>query len=702
MTTMESDSESQDSDDGRRFRFEATRKDATTISHSKYRDSPYSSRQEQQSRSPGPSDRNRKDSDKFLSRGRDSRSRYDSPRDSKDRRDRHSFQKYLKDSKDAHDSKHLKHRDERDYKSSSVQREREDRDQGETKDLRDSKDRKDAKSSRSNEKDSKSLRESRSSRDDSRKRSRDRSRSDRSSSDRHKLKYHEKQKTHSKDKLLKDERILGKNEKTTTKVSMEIKIDENLSKVSKDSACREFNISDFEIVSDLEEFSSDCSNISSQDNKSKLKKRNLNSKQDSIEGQTERKKHRLDDLQKVNPRNGNHSASSSNNNPSAFSDFTLDSSSKKFQVEDEKTANRLLLESNTLRDSSYSDKPIKSNEREKSPGFSNEDINQESTSRKIVKEKRIIGPTMPSSSHKSTNLEDDNLSSNKWEKKSKSKKHEDEELLEEPFRKRTIGPSLPPHLSSKQSESDEDDDDDDEVYGPVLPSHLTNKDKMHSKGKIYGPTLPSELKTDCVSAESDDDDDDDVIGPLPADHSAHKTSIVQQSLELRAQRLQYELMTQHTSKEKKREEWMTELPAVQAVSLGLGPRKFKTRDGPDLSDRSSWSDTPADKMRKKQEKAEERLAAIANKEEPIKEFFVKEESSEKSKKRHKSLLEIHQKKLKKKKKKEEKEAREKNKSTRRPFDRDIDLESNRFDEAQKKHIFMKAQLLDDRFTRGKM
>lgn len=47
---------------------------------------------------------------------------------------------------------------------------------------------------------------------------------------------------------------------------------------------------------------------------------------------------------------------------------------------------------------------------------------------------------------------------------------------------------------------------------------------------------------------------------------------------------------------------MTELPPVQGVALGLGPRKFKTRDGPDLSDRSSWSDTPADKMRKQQEK----------------------------------------------------------------------------------------------------
>lgn len=51
-----------------------------------------------------------------------------------------------------------------------------------------------------------------------------------------------------------------------------------------------------------------------------------------------------------------------------------------------------------------------------------------------------------------------------------------------------------------------------------------------------------------------------------------------------------------------REEWMLELPPTQAVALGLGPRKFKTREGPDMSDRSMWTDTPADRLRKQQEK----------------------------------------------------------------------------------------------------
>lgn len=43
---------------------------------------------------------------------------------------------------------------------------------------------------------------------------------------------------------------------------------------------------------------------------------------------------------------------------------------------------------------------------------------------------------------------------------------------------------------------------------------------------------------------------------------------------------------------------MTELPPAQAANLGLGPRKFRLRDGPDMSDRSCWTDTPVQKAKK--------------------------------------------------------------------------------------------------------
>jgi hypothetical protein len=38
---------------------------------------------------------------------------------------------------------------------------------------------------------------------------------------------------------------------------------------------------------------------------------------------------------------------------------------------------------------------------------------------------------------------------------------------------------------------------------------------------------------------------------------------------------------------------------------------------------------------------------------------------------------------------------------RRPFDRSVDLQTNRLDEAQKKVIMKKAQLLNDRFASGR-
>lgn len=43
---------------------------------------------------------------------------------------------------------------------------------------------------------------------------------------------------------------------------------------------------------------------------------------------------------------------------------------------------------------------------------------------------------------------------------------------------------------------------------------------------------------------------------------------------------------------------------------------------------------------------------------------------------------------------------DKDEKERRPFSREVDLQVNRFDEAQKKNIIKKAQALDSRFSRG--
>lgn len=52
--------------------------------------------------------------------------------------------------------------------------------------------------------------------------------------------------------------------------------------------------------------------------------------------------------------------------------------------------------------------------------------------------------------------------------------------------------------------------------------------------------------------------------------------------------------------------------------------------------------------------------------------------------------------------KEEKKAKLTGQTVRRPFDRDIDLQVNRFDQTRKNAVISKAQYLDDRFSRGKI
>lgn len=42
-----------------------------------------------------------------------------------------------------------------------------------------------------------------------------------------------------------------------------------------------------------------------------------------------------------------------------------------------------------------------------------------------------------------------------------------------------------------------------------------------------------------------------------------------------------------------------ELPPARAADFGLRARKFRLRPGPDMSDRSCWTDTPVEKARKR-------------------------------------------------------------------------------------------------------
>lgn len=296
-----------------------------------------------------------------------------------------------------------------------------------------------------------------------------------------------------------------------------------------------------------------------------------------------------------------------------------------------------------------------------------------------------VGPALPP-----------NLQNSVSEKNSKS---------ERPSSAIAIGPALPPHLQNSSKDNTEDslgtsEKNEPEYYGPSLPPSLKKDVK-----KVIGPALPPpdcKMETENDEEKCVEEDEDDFVGPVPED-SKERSSIVQQQLDLRAMEIKIKLLEggNESSEINKREDWMLELPPEKATSLGLGPRTFRAREGPDMGDRSCWTDTPADKLQKlmkegedvvKSGKDELRRAALTERDKAMEEL-TKERSTEKPL----SLLEIHQQNLRKKKMKEEQEGK---KPERRPFDRNVDLQVNRFDEAQRKAIFKKAQLLDTRFSQG--
>ncbi|XP_028028281.1 DNA ligase 1 [Bombyx mandarina] len=258
-----------------------------------------------------------------------------------------------------------------------------------------------------------------------------------------------------------------------------------------------------------------------------------------------------------------------------------------------------------------------------------------------------------------------------------------------------------------------------DVCGPALPPHLQDRyssKKSSEKEKTgiqtstnMGPSIPDDMRKVLATREVikyESSDEDSCVGPLPVG-SEQKYSDAHKRLEERALDMKLKQIEGHsvTKKVKHREQWMLELPEAKAKYLGLEARSFRAKQGPDMTDRSSWTDNPEDKARKAAGQVKEEDAASAlQREAKSRQIETRDKEQEdavkKHKKKHKreeSLLELHQKKLKKKKKKEEKED---DKKERRPFSRDVDLQVNRFDEAQKRSIIKKAQDLNNRFSKG--
>lgn len=253
-----------------------------------------------------------------------------------------------------------------------------------------------------------------------------------------------------------------------------------------------------------------------------------------------------------------------------------------------------------------------------------------------------------------------------------------------------FGPALPPGFKKQHSSPERLS-----VLGPALPPGFrraaTDEDDGDSEEGFPGPALPPGYTTEGSGGE----EEEEVIGPMPA-RGPVDISVIR-DFEHRAQKMKDKLTGNEAPEVVARETWMTELPP-ELQHIGLGARTFKKKSGPENKDRSSWTDTPADRQRKTQERLEgkekEKDAAPKMSHKDLE--MADKVSKYNDKKRSESLMTLHSKKQKK-----EAETKVKEPVERKPFDRDADLQVNRFDEAQKERLLKKSQELNTRFSHSK-
>ncbi|XP_071371856.1 GPALPP motifs-containing protein 1 isoform X2 [Centroberyx affinis] len=344
----------------------------------------------------------------------------------------------------------------------------------------------------------------------------------------------------------------------------------------------------------------------------------------------------------------------------------------------------------------------------------------------------VIGPALPPTFRKSSDEDSDNEKGfagpalppgyKRGEPSSSSDESEQEVVFKRAKTRHTAGdgPAERQEETKAQDDDDDDDDDDDGFFGPALPPGFKKQQSSPERPPVLGPALPPGFRRAADDDDNDDEDgegfpgpalppgyqaelsssdgeDEDVIGPMPAKNSVQDS--VAQDFERRAQRMKEKLTSDDGPEVLTRETWMTELPP-ELQHIGLGARTFKKRSGPENKDRSIWTDTPADRERKVMERLEGKKKDEKEKDVPEmshKDLAMAEKVSKyNNSKRAESLMNLHTKKMKQK-------AEEKSDQPveRRPFDRDNDLQVNRFDEAQKQRLLKKSQELNTRFSHSK-
>ncbi|XP_072116920.1 GPALPP motifs-containing protein 1 [Mobula birostris] len=262
----------------------------------------------------------------------------------------------------------------------------------------------------------------------------------------------------------------------------------------------------------------------------------------------------------------------------------------------------------------------------------------------------------------------------------------------------------------KQSAASQFEDNSDGFFGPALPPGFPKRAQSPDR-PLIGPALPpgfskSDKETELAVPSTlnmlppdEGSDEETLIGPVPSMGTVESCAAA--DIERRSNRMKEKLVSGNRGETQKqgRESWMTELPPV-LQHIGLGARTFKKCANGESSDRSIWTDTPADRERKTQEMLEAKVSSGKDPEQACVSERDKRLNMEvalyNKSTRSESLLDMHSRKLKRK-----AEAEKNRPQERRPFDRDQDLQVHRFDEAQKNALIKKSKELNSRFSHGK-
>lgn len=560
---MNSDSESQDSDDGRRFRFEATRKDAVALVDTTDRTKP--PRKKHKSSNHNDSYRDRKERSKYES---------SSKADDKDFGHSTKHSKYESRNSRQEDGKNS-HKDHSRSGFAANDRGSRNFNGGDARERsRDSK--------RQSDKD-RSVHRAQHSREHSYERNHH---DERALSDKHRGRYHERHKHRSRDRSRdrshQSSRIKLSNDDHRSREdhgrhdsSRKISIKENRSQNSRDYSspknterershsearsaentkkdssmetqdCRDLDLSQFDVLSETDENMSDdrdsesrASSLGKKRHDSGTRSESRATKRENDDGASEKKRR---EESKVKRGNYDPASSSSNNNPSAVSDSLhssashatllvtretrMDSEREKSEYREEE---RMLCDSNIERSSSgekYSRSSASSDE-------------TRLLEKNMERSGCTYGPILPPGFVSNTSGDELN---------SKTSDILDENEINDEADGRNmnfIGPRLLPQLNDRRSIEREDAADSSAIeanalFGPALPPHLLQRQRENnSRDSIIGPVLPDTL----ITHEEDltahpESDDDSAIGPLPVDHPALRTSRVHEQLDLRAQRI---------------------------------------------------------------------------------------------------------------------------------------------------------------------